>query len=243
MSAVDLVPEVVSLHVWGVPARQVPAALASMVTQRRAVNRAPNLTFVKLLGTGSARTFTVRDADLRHWAVLACWSDPRAVEVFEHSTVVRHWDRRADPAHGGERLRVLMRPLSSRGLWSGRKPFGDPPPQRYSGPVAAITRAKLRAARAATFWRAVPPVSARLATAHGLQLALGIGEAPVGLQGTFSMWDDAADLQAFAYGTAEHVEAIRRTPVVGWYREELFARLAVVDAAGSLGGVDIAPVT
>ena len=114
-----------------------------------------------------------------------------------------------------------MRPLASRGRWSGREPFGDPPPQPCTGPVAAITRARLRGSRALTFWRAVPPVSARLATAPGLRVALGIGEAPVGLQGTFSMWDDADALQAFAYGTPEHADAVRRTPQVGWYREEL----------------------
>jgi hypothetical protein len=242
-TAVDVVPALVTLHVWGVPRRQVPAAMASMVTDRRAVNRSPNLTFVKLLGTGAARTFSPRDADPRHWAVLACWSDPRAVDVFEQSAVVRSWDRRADPDRGGERLRVLMRPLASKGRWSGRHPFGDPQPEPYAGTVAAITRARLRTARMATFWRAVPPVSARLATAPGLRLALGIGEAPVGLQGTFSVWDDADALQDFAYGTAEHADVIRRTPLVGWYREQLFARLAVLDAGGSLGGVALGPVT
>jgi hypothetical protein len=242
-SAVDVVPALVTLHVWGVPLRQVPAAVAAMVTDRRDVNRSPNLTFVKLLGTGGARTFTPRDADPRHWATLACWSDPRAVEVFERSAFVRSWDRRADPDQGGERLRVLMRPLASRGRWSGRAPFGDPPPQSCTGPVAAITRARLRASRAVTFWRAVPPVSARLVTAPGLRMAFGIGEAPVGLQGTFSVWDDTDALQAFAYGTPEHAEAVRRTPQVGWYREELFARLAVLAATGSLGGVALAPVT
>ena len=39
------------------------------------------------------------------------------------------------------------------------------------------------------FWRAVPPVSLDLAGRPGLRLAVGIGEAPVGLQGTFSLWE------------------------------------------------------
>jgi hypothetical protein len=240
---VDLVPELVTLHVWGVPARAVPSALAAMAFGRRAVSRSANLTFFKLLGTGDGRTFTVRDTDPRHWALLACWSDPRAVEAFERSPVARGWDGRASAATGGERLRLLMRPLASKGRWSGRAPFGDPQPQPYDGPVAAVTRAKLRPRRAVTFWRAVPPVSARLAGSPGLRLALGIGEAPIGLQGTFSLWDSPGDLHAFAYQTHEHVEAIRRTGTVGWYSEELFARLAVLEAQGSLGGIDVAGVT
>jgi hypothetical protein len=241
--AVDLVPAVVSLHVWGVPPRRIPAALAAMATSRRTVNRAANLTFVKLLGTSAGPTFTPRGADLRHWAVLACWSDPRAVEAFERSAFVHDWDRRANPDDGGERLRVLMRPLSSRGQWSERLPFGSPTAQPYDGPVAALTRARLRTSRTAQFWRAVPAVSARLATAPGLRAAIGIGEAPVGLQGTFSLWDDAEALQAFAYGTPEHADVVRRTPSVGWYREELFARFAVLEASGSLHGIAIGPVT
>ena len=240
---VDLVPELVTLHVWGVPARTVPSAVTAMAFGRRAVSRSADLTFFKLLGTGDGRTFTVRDADPRHWALLACWSDPRAVEAFERSPVARGWDARADAARGGERLRLLMRPLASKGRWSGRAPFGDPQPQPYEGPVAAVTRARLRAGRAVTFWRSVPPVSARLAGSPGLRLALGIGEAPVGLQGTFSLWDSPAALRSFAYESPEHLEAIRRTASVGWYVEELFARLAVLEAHGSFGGIEVMGVT
>ena len=180
--------------------------------------------------------------------MLACWSDPRAVNAFERSAVVRRWDERAaDTAAGGERLRVLMRPLASKGRWSGREPFGDPSPEPYDGPVAALTRARLRTRRTATFWRAVPPVSARLRDSPGLRVALGIGEAPIGLQGTFSIWESPAALQAFVYGSPEHRDAIARTAAVGWYREQLFARLSVLDAQGSLCGVGVdvgvSPVT
>jgi hypothetical protein len=239
----DLVPTLVTLHVWGVPARAVPSAVTAMARDRRALARSADLTFAKLLGTGRGRSFTVRDSDPRHWAVLACWGDPRGLDAFERSELARRWARRADPGSGGELLRVLMRPLSSRGRWAGHAPFGAPSPRPHDGPVAAVTRARLRPAKAVTFWRAVPPVGARLAGSPGLQLALGIGEAPVGVQGTFSLWDDAQSLQAFAYGSDEHADAIRRTESVGWYGEELFARLAVVHASGSVAGRTVDVVT
>jgi hypothetical protein len=245
--AIDLVPELVSMHVWGVGGRQVPACVAAMLLDRRAVSRSAGLTFHKLLGTGTGATFSPRDADLRHWALLACWADERALAAFERSAVLRRWDERT-LATGGERLRVVMTPLSSRGSWQGRRPFGDPVPVGHHhhearratrddpGVVAAVTRARLRPSKAATFWRAVPPVSARLREAPGLLLSLGIGEAPVGLQGTFSVWESAQALEAFAYGTPEHRDAVARTATVGWYVEELFARLSVIEAAGSLVG-------
>ncbi len=87
-----------------------------------------------------------------------------------------------------------------------------------------------------TFWRAVPPVSADLHAAAGLRLALGVGEAPIGLQGTFSLWDSPAAVTAFAYRRPAHVEAVRRTAEVGWYSEELFARFAVLAVEGTVGG-------
>jgi hypothetical protein len=226
----------VTLHLWGVPTRAVPAAVLRMARDRRPLRRTPGLRFGKLLGTGSGRTFTVRDADPRHWGVLAAWESAAAADAFEHGPVVRAWSRIAD-----ERLRVRLRPLASRGSWARWQPFGEPPVTAYDdrparGPVAAVTRARIAPRRLLTFWRAVPPVSADLHRADGLRLAVGIGEAPVGLQGTFSLWDSAAALTAFAYGRAPHTEAIRRTAELGWYAEELFARFAVLDVDGTLAG-------
>lgn len=230
-------PELVTLHLWGVPARSVPAAVVRMGTHRRALRRqggtggAGGPVFAKLLGTGSGRTFTVGDADPRHWGLLATWGSERDAAAFERGRVARSWARIAE-----ERLRVSMRPLSSRGEWSRRAPFGDPVPRAYDGPVAAVTRARLAPRRAVTFWRSVPPVSADLHRSAGLRLAVGIGEAPVGLQGTFSLWESGSALTDFAHRRAPHVEAVRRTAELGWYAEELFARFAVVSVEGKFEG-------
>ena len=67
---------------------------------------------------------------------------------------------------------------------------------------------------------------------------MGIGEAPLGLQGTFSLWRSAAALNDFAYRGPEHVDVVRRTGVEGWYAEELFARFALLSSRGAVGGVD-----
>jgi phytoene dehydrogenase-like protein len=199
-----------------------------MALDRGRVRRTPGLRFAKLLGTGDGRTFTARDADPLRWGLLTTWADARDAARFSASSpVVRAWERLAV-----ESFRIDLRPSVSRGRWSGRAPFGDPAPVRESGPVAAITRARLRPSRAAVFWRAVPPVSADLHTHPGLRTALGIGEAPLGLQGTFSLWDDAQALRTFAHRSAPHVDVVRRTAELDWYAEELFARFAVVGGEG-----------
>jgi len=225
------VPPLVTLHVWGVRPRAVPAALAHMALDRRALRGTSGLRFAKLLGTGDGRTFTVRDSDPGHWAVIAVWADAPAAAAFERSSVVQGWDGRAC-----ERLRVALRPLASRGRWAGQEPFGDPLPRPYDGMVAAVTRARIRPTLARRFWRSVPPVSADLWRTPGLRLAMGIGEAPVGLQGTFSLWDSPAALREFAHRGAPHVDAVRATADLGWYAEELFARFAVLELEGTYRG-------
>jgi hypothetical protein len=82
------------------------------------------------------------------------------------------------------------------------------------------------------FWRAIPGVAATLPAAPGLLAAFGVGEAPLGWQGTVSVWRGTTDLVGFAYGRSEHREAVAATPVRRWYAEELFARFMVLDVDG-----------
>nr|MDT0664122.1 monooxygenase [Micromonospora sp. DSM 115978] len=207
--------------------------MARQLLDRRHLRRTPGLRFAKLLGTGHGRTFTPRDADLHRWALFAIWDSAEAAHSFAQSSPQPDaWARLAD-----EHWRAELRPIASRGRWSRRDPFPALPPPApgttAAAPVAAITRARLTTRHTATFWRAVPPVAADLAQAPGLRLALGVGEAPIGLQGTFSLWDDAAALRA----------AVERTAAVGWSAEELFARCAVVGSIGTVDGQDPATPT
>ncbi len=228
-------PDLVTLTLWGVAPAAVPGAVLRMGLDRLHVRRTPGLRFAKLLGTGDGRTFTARDADPLHWGLLAVWDSPDAARAFGTGPTHRAWSRLSR-----ERLVVSMRPIASRGRWAGGTPFGDPAPRRPAAdvPVAALTRARIRAAKTRTFWRAVPPVSADLHRVPGLRLAVGIGEAPVGLQGTFSLWESGRAVTEFAHRRAAHTEAIARTASEDWYAEELFARFEVLGVEGTFEGRD-----
>jgi hypothetical protein len=225
------VPELVTVHVFGVSGRHVPAALGRMARDGRALRRTPGLAFARLLGTGDGSTFRLGSSDLRHWAVVGSWRSAEAARAAERDPVLRAWTRLAQ-----ERLTVRLRPLTSRGRWSGHEPFGDPQPRPVDGPVASITRARVATRSLATFWRAVPPVATDLARVDGLRLAIGIGEAPIGFQGTFSIWESTRAVTEFAHRRAAHQEVVRRTAEVGWYAEEMFARFEVLDVEGSYAG-------
>ena len=227
------VPALVTLHLWHIAPAAVPMALVRMGRDRSRMRRTPGVRFAKLLGTGDGRTFTVRDADPLRWALLTSWTSLDAARAFERDSPLRAaWNRLAH-----ETWRIDLRPLASRGTWSGREPFGDPTPVRTSGPVAALTRARLRPTAAMGFWRSVPPVSADLRDRPGLLAAIGIGEAPIGLQGTFSLWESSAAVREFARAPA-HAAVVARTQPERWYAEELFARFDVLGSTGTLDGRD-----
>ena len=215
----------VTLHVWRVPATAVPRAFLRMAVDPHRLRAVPGVRFGKLLGTGTGTSFGVRDADLTRYVALTVWDSEDAART--DNRVTRAWDDIAASS-----ARVDLTPVVSRGRWSGVEPFGPAKGGRVDGPVLAITRARLRAVRAATFWRAVPPVAAALALAPGMLARFGVGEAPIGWQGTVSVWRSTTDLTAFAYRQPEHRAVIDRTPVDRWYAEDLFARFAVRDISG-----------
>lgn len=232
----DPVPALVTVHIWRVPVRCVPTAAARMATLRRPLKRTPGLRFAKLLGTTHDRHFSLHNVDVRQWGLLAVWRSERDAAEFEQSSVLRSWRRIA-----GEEWRLGLTPLSSRGRWSGRAPFGAPKPARWQGKVAALTRSRLTTAKMAMFWRAIPPVSVDIAGRAGLLAGFGVSELPGAVQGTLSVWRNADDLAAFAYRGAPHQAVMARTDREGWYAEELFARFGVLDSVGTFRGSD--PVT
>lgn len=219
---------------WRVPTAAAFGAMARVGYQRWSLRKVPGLQFAKLLGTGSGRTFTPRDADLNHWALLTVFDSTERAEAFDESAQVASWRRVAD-----EELLVQMTPLSSVGTWAGQEPFAVPEvPHRWNGPVAAVTRAQIKPHLWRRFWSAVPPVVVDLSARDGLLLTMGIGEAPLGLQGTFSLWNSNRELTAFAYRSSAHQRAIAQTAELDWYAEELFARFAVTSVTGSLNGTN-----
>ncbi|MCO8276117.1 monooxygenase [Actinoplanes sp. TRM 88003] len=174
--------------------------------------------FSKFLGTADG--FGPADADLTRYAAITVSDDPVHLPKWEKLAI--------------SSARVDITPLSSRGTWSGREPF-LPTNRKSEGMVLALTRARLRPTRARAFWKAIAPVAREVDQAPGLLAHFGIGEAPIGFQGTISLWRDAADLARFAYRQPEHRAVIARTPTDGWYAEELFARFAVDEITGDRG--------
>lgn len=220
------------VDIWRIKRWAVPIAFFYMAWHR-GIRRSAR--FAKLLGTGAGRTFTPRDADLFQWAILTVWDHEDEVRAWTEHSIVRAWNRIST-----EHATLTLRAISSQGTWSGSQPFALTP-AKHDGPVVAITRARIKNHLARRFWRSVPPVTLELHSTPGLIAAIGIGEAPIGLQGTFSLWRDEQSLRAFAYQGQAHRAVIDRTHDLDWYAEELFARFEVISMRGHLQGHPLDP--
>ena len=223
----------VRLDITRVRSRHILIAFSLMARQRLSMRKLPGLTFYKLMGTGSGKTFTVRDADLNHWCVLSVWETQEDSLAYLTSKPARQWRKIALTE-----ANIELEPLSAKGTWAKKSPFGNPVPEKWDGLTAALTRASIKPRWWREFWRSVPPVSADLNSTSGLITSLGIGEAPIGLQGTFSIWETNESITAFSSKQKPHAAVIARTHETGWYSEELFARFKVKKLSGTFAGLD-----
>jgi hypothetical protein len=213
------------VYFWRIKKYSIPLALLHMAFDRFILKKIPGVTFFKSIGTGTGEKFTPSDADPLVWGLIAVVDDP---SVLDSSQVVKSWSRIAQ-----SHMRLILEPLSSHGAWAGLNPF-IASQNNSDGKIVAITRARIKWNKNLLFWRAVPAVTQSLHSQPGLLRALGIGEAPIGLQGTLSMWDSAESLRNFAYKGAAHAGAIAATEKHQWYSEELFARFALLEMRGSI---------
>ena len=217
--------ELTVIYFWKIKPSKVGFALVRMALDRRSLRRIKGVHFAKMLGTGKGETFTPRDADAGRWGALVV-IDQANLQQLDNSKLVNRWR-----ANSLSEVRYLLDPISSHGLWAKVNPFAYATAQT-DGEVIAITRARIKWFQNFRFWRAVPPVTQSLHSSPGLINTIGIGEAPIGLQGTFSHWRTGADLRNFAYKGAAHQVAIAATERHQWYAEELFARFAVREIRG-----------
>ena len=215
------------IYFWQIKKALLPVAILFMAIHKFVLKRLPGVSFVKLLGTGKGESFTPKDADPYRWGALVTIQKDN-LDNLDKSKVIRGWQRIAKKEY-----RAILKPISVHGLWSGKQPF-EVEKFDWNGKIAAITRARIVWRKNLIFWRAVPPVTISLHQSPGLINAIGIGEAPIGLQGTFSLWESAAQLRDFAYKGQAHTQAIKATEENKWYSEELFSRFAVVQERGGL---------
>jgi len=182
------------------------------------------LRFAKALGSGERGGFGLRPSPTRQ-GLFALFNGESAADAFLSSSAVESYRARST-----ELCTMKLRATSSRGRWAGQD-IGVSAMPAQGGIVAALTRAAIRPLQAHRFWRRSPLTEAALQGAEGCLLAVGLGEAPLLRQATFSLWRDLAAMDAYARSGA-HQQAIMAAHRGGWFSESMFVRFVPLQIRG-----------
>jgi len=216
-----------------------------MVIGSSAYNEVPGLLGAKVMGSGHEGGFTLRPSP-SHQGLVCRFSNANAAMDFLHGEQVQAFRERSSECWAG-----LMAVTSSRGHWDQQAwDLSDPPSTRLSEewtdqlpaedehmPLAVLTRASIHATKATAFWRHAPASQASLDAAKGCLLAVGLGEAPLVRQCTFSLWQDEPSMLGYAREGAHQIAS-----AAAWkqkfFSESLFMRMKVLRMAGLWKGRD-----
>lgn len=204
----------------------------------------PGLRFVKVMGSGHGGGFGLRPSS-SHQGLICLFEDQQHADTFCRGAEVQAYVQRAREYWLG-----MLAVTSIRGQWDQQSWSVTPasclnvqPADGDEGaltPVApqlmaALTRGTIRPAKALSFWRYAAPAQVDLDHASGCQLAMGLGEAPLVRQCTFSVWDNTEAMVAYAHQGA-HKVAIAAAAKHDYFSECMFARMRVLGMAGTWHG-------
>ena len=193
----------------------------------------PGLLFTKVMGSGHEGGFGLRPSST-HQGLLCVFDSVRHAEGFMAGVSVQQYMERAKSC-----FTAMLAVTSVRGAWDGR-PWGVTTPEQLGAfaeepspdvAMVALTRASIRPAKALAFWRFAPGAQDDLKTAPGCELAMGLGEAPLVRQCTFSLWKDTQSMLQYAH-TGAHQQAIAAAYKHEFFSESMFARMRVLRRQG-----------
>lgn len=223
---------VVALTITKFRKRTIPFAFLGMAILRVPLWLNKKCSFWKLMGSGKSAQVDLAP-DFKHWAILTTWNNKTDCDEFYSNSFELKWFR----MFGIEEFTILLKPLSSHGLWSGKQPFTvDNKVENSSIRVAVITRAAIRFSKLKEFRSNIKRAAEEMRKADGFILSAGIGENPYFDQATFSVWENLESMKNYAYKSVDHSDIIKLTRERKWYSEELFARFEIIKSTGTLNG-------
>jgi spheroidene monooxygenase len=207
---------------------RVSDAFLRMGFQRFLIDRRMPAGRIRLMGCGSGDGFSVVP-DLGAYCLMRVFANPGDEARLRQS---RFYRAVAEPST--EQLHFTLTPVSGRGTWGGEAVFDYRGGQEPDRPLVVLTRARVAPTRARAFWNSVPEIRRQLRDTPGCPYHIGFGEHPLLTLATFSVWEDLARMQAFAYRTTPHHRAGRASLRDDWLSESMFVRFAIERIEGDL---------
>jgi spheroidene monooxygenase len=183
---------------------------------------------IRLMGCGSRDGFSIAP-DFNRYCLMSALDDPSRQEQLRQSRLYR-WVARPSI----EQLHFSLVPARGHGTWDDEAVFDYSGERLDDRPLVVLTHARVTAARAPDFWRSVPHVRDGLRQAQGCAYHIGFGEHPLLTLATFSVWEDLASMQAFAYRQTPHHQISKASRGEHWLTESLFVRFAIKRIDGDI---------
>jgi spheroidene monooxygenase len=194
------------------------------------------LQFAKVMGSGHDGGFSLRPSST-HQGLITLFDTLEHAQTFLAGRLVAQYQD-----YAREWCASLMVVDSSRGQWNqqawGSTDFAKVGLSELSqgARVATLTRASIRPVSAQMFWRFAPQAQADLYQSPGCILAMGLGEAPLVRQCTFSIWRNTQAMLDYSLNGA-HRAAIQAAYKHGFFSESMFVRMRVVSLTGIWRGI------
>lgn len=203
----------------------------------------PGLLSAKVMGSGFGGGFTLRPS-ATHQGLLCRFSSADAALDFLHGEQVQAYRDRARECWAGLLSLTQVRGHWDKQSWGLSEAATDQisppwqerlPPPATQIPLAVLTRASIHPAKATAFWRHAPATQASLDAAQGCLLAMGLGEAPLVRQCTFSLWEDESAMYRYAREGA-HQTASAAAWRQQYFSEAMFVHMRVLRMTGNWHG-------
>lgn len=185
----------------------------------------PGLQFFKILGSGQDGGFGLAPSATRQGLFCVFDHEDHADQFLQQSRVIKAYRN-----HANDFFTAKLAAFSSKGSWAGQT-IEVSAAEPSHGPIAALTRASIRLSKAREFWSNSPPAEESLGHAAGCLLAVGLGEAPIFRQATFSIWESVDAMNHYAR-TGAHMHAIQASLGGHHFSESMFVRFTPVEPQG-----------
>lgn len=202
---------------------------SQMFKARPDLDKVDTLKFYKLVGLGGGTGYSLK-TNFDSFGIFTVWDDPSHADRFFKSSIFGEFLQRSY-----EHFTILMRPVTSRGSWSGFKDWKLSKIDPNNDLICVLTRATIKVKFIYPFFSMIAKVLKDHNSFPGLLFSRGFSEIPFREQATFSVWENIEHMKKFAYSSF-HAMAIKITRKKKGFREDMYTRFQPVATIGTWNG-------
>lgn len=213
---------VTSLHVFIGSSSSSISMLKHFGLLRAGLQKMPGLIFGRAMGCGRGAAFSLWP-DWQRYVLLTECATATDEEVLIHTPLFQNMALASRNVQ-----RFALAPIRKHGTWDGYNPFTLIDDIDEKGRIAVLTRAAISTEQIPAFIHLSYKTTAALKVASSLHFSIGMGEYPLVRQATFTIWENDAAMEVYAYKDPLHIEAMKAKAAKKIFKEEMFVRFRIL---------------